>query len=103
VLTDIYNSSLEQGYVPAQLKESLVRPLPKVSPPKSVDSDLRPITLTSQIAKIVEAFTLSSLHSQVIDNIDCLQFALPGKSTTHALIYILHCILEALDNGHCCA
>ena len=90
VLTDIYNSSLKQGYVPAQLKESLVRPLPKVSPPKSVDSDLRPITLTAQIAKIMEGFTLSSLYSQVIDNIDFLQFALPGKSTTHALIYILH-------------
>ena len=104
VLTDIYNSSLTQGYVPAQLKESLVRPrLPKVSPPKSVDSDLRPITLTAQIAKIMEGFTLSSLYSQVIDNIDFLQFALPGKSTTRALIYILHCILEALDTGHCYA
>ena len=87
VLTDIYNSSLKQGYVPAQLKESLVRPLPKVSPPKSVDSDLRPTT--AQIAKIMEGFTLSSLYSQIIDNIDFLQFALPGKSTTHALIYIV--------------
>ena len=103
VFTDIYNSSLRQGYVPAQLKESLIRPLPKVSLPKSVDSDLRPITLTAQIAKIMEGFTLSSLYSQVIDNIDFLQFALPGKSTTHALIYILHCILEALDTGHCYA
>ena len=51
----------------------------------------------------MEGFTLSSLYSQVIDNIDFLQFALPGKSTTHALIYILHCILEALDTGHCYA
>ena len=103
MLTDIYNSSLKQGCVPVQLKESLVRPLLKVSPPKSVDSDLRPITLTAQRAKVVESFTLSSLYSQVFDNIDRLQFALPGKSTTHALIYILHCILEALDNGHCYA
>lgn len=101
VLTDIYHSSLRQGYVPPQLKESLVRPMPKVSPPKSVDSDLRPITLTAQIAKIMEGFTLSSLYSQVIDNIDPLQFAIPGKSMTRALLYILHCILEALDSGHC--
>ena len=101
MLTDIYNSSLKQGYVPSQLKESLVRPLPKVSPPRSADSDLRPITLTAQIAKIMEGFTLNSLYSEVIDNIDFLQFAFPGKSTTHALIYILHCILEALDTGHC--
>ena len=103
VLTDIYNSSLTQRYVPAQLKESLVPPLPKGSPPKSVDSDLRPITLTAPIAKIMEGFTLSFLYSQVIDNIDFLQFAFPGKSTTRALIYILHCILEALDTGHCYA
>ena len=99
VLTDIYNSSLKQGYVTAQLKESLGRPLPKGSPPKSVNSDLRPIILTFQIAKILEGFTLSSLCSQANDKIDCLQFALPGKSTTHALIYILHCILEALDTA----
>ena len=102
VLTDMYYSSLKQGYVPAQLKESLVRPLPKGAPPKSVDSDLTPIILTAQIAKIMEGFTLSSLYSQVIDNIDFLQFALPGKSTTHALIYILHCTLEALDTGKYC-
>ena len=76
VLSDIYNSWLKQGYVPAQLKESLVQPLPKVLPQKSVDSDLRPITLAAQIAKIMEGFTLSSLYSQVIDNIDFLQFAL---------------------------
>ena len=45
VLTDTYNSPLKQGYVPEQLKESLVRPLPICSPPKSVGSDLRPIAL----------------------------------------------------------
>ena len=41
----------------------------------------------------------SSLYSQVTDNIDFSQFALPGKSTTHALIYILHCILKALNTA----
>lgn len=103
VLTDIYNSSLKEGYVPVQLKESLVRPLPKCSPPKSVENDLRPITLTSQIAKIMEGFTLESLYKQVIDRLDPKQFAVSGKSTTHALVYTLHCILEALDKGHCYA
>ena len=65
-----------------------------------MDGDLRLITLTAQIAKIMEGFTIiSSLYSQVIDNTDFLQFALPGKSMTHDLIYILHCILEALDTA----
>ena len=101
ILTDIYNSSLKDGYVPAQLKESQVRPLPKCSSPKTVENDLRPITPTSQIAKIMEGFTLESLYDQVIDRLDPKQFAVSGKSTTHAFVYILHCIVEALDKGHC--
>ena len=46
---------------------------------------------------------LAPLFNQVIDKIDLKQFALPGRSTTHALVYLLHCILEALDNSHCYA
>ena len=46
VVTDIYNASLGQG------KESLVAPLPKCSPPECIKNDPRPVTLTSQIAKI---------------------------------------------------
>ena len=102
VVTDIYNASLGQGFSPYQIKESLVTPLPKCSPPKCIN-DLRPVTLTSQIAKIFEGFTLAPLFNQVIDKIDRKQFALLGRSTTHALVYLLLCILEALDNGHCYA
>ena len=83
--------------------ESLVTPLPKCSPPKCIKNDLRPVTLTSQLAKIFEGFTLAPLLNQVIDKIDLKQFALPGRSTTHALVYLLNCILEALDNSHCYA
>ena len=39
VLVDIYNSSLEQDYVPAQLKQDVVVPVPKYHPPMSVESD----------------------------------------------------------------
>jgi hypothetical protein len=31
------------------------------------------------------------------------QFALPRKSTTHTLTYLLHTILSALENGSCSA
>ena len=47
VIKDLYNSSLDQGVVPVQIKESIVHPLPKCNPPKSIEEDLRPITLTS--------------------------------------------------------
>ena len=57
VLADIYNSSLEQGYVPAQLKQAIVVPVPKCRSPESVESDLRPVSLTSPVAKILEGFS----------------------------------------------
>ena len=64
VTADLYNTSLEQGVVPSQLKSSLVVPIPKTTPPKTVEEDLRPITLTSQLAKIMEGFTLNLLLSR---------------------------------------
>ena len=57
VLSDIYSTSLKQGVVPSQLKESVVRPIPKCSPSKTIEKDLRPITLTCQLAKLMEGFT----------------------------------------------
>ena len=97
-LADIYNSSLEQGYFPTQLKQAIVVPVPKLRPPKSVENDLRPISLTSPITKVLERFSAESLITSVFDKLDNKQFALPGRSTTQALIFFMHTILEALDS-----
>ena len=99
VIKDLYNSSLERGVVPVQIKESIVHPLPKCNPPKSVEEDLRPITLTSHLAKVMEGFTLNSLSKQVMDKLDPKQFSINGKSTVQALVYLLHIILASLDRG----
>ena len=64
------------------LKRSIVVPIRKVSPPKSFEDDLRPISLTAQLSKLMEGFTLKSLMSEVGYKLDSKQFALPGKSTT---------------------
>ena len=101
VVCDIYNTSIRQGIFPHQLKRSLVVPIPKSSPPTSIEDDLRPISLTSQIAKVMEEFTLRSLMVELQDKIDVKQFAIPGKSTTQALVYLLHIIFAALDTSHC--
>ena len=101
-LADIYNSSLEQGYFPTQLKQAIVVPVPKIRPPKSVENDLRPISLTSPIAKVLEGFSAESLIISVFNNLDNKQFALPVRSTTQALIFFMHTILETLDTcGKC--
>ena len=89
-----------QGVFPQQLKLSFVRPIPKALPPTSIENELRPISLTSQISKNTEGFTIDSMIPRVIDQFDFKQFALPNKSTTHALVYLLHQILAALENGH---
>ena len=99
VLADVYSSSLEQGYVPAQLKQAIVVPVPKCRPPMSVESDLRSVSLTSPVPKVLEGFSAKSLLMCVWDKLDSKQFALPGRSATQALVYLLHTILESLDGG----
>ncbi|CAB4013642.1 Hypothetical predicted protein [Paramuricea clavata] len=103
VISDIFNSSMTQGTFPKALKRSIVVPVPKVSPPKSIEDDLRPISLTSQIAKVMEDCTLDNFFPEVVNKLDTKQFALPKKSTTHALVYLLHSILVALEKGSCTA
>ena len=100
VIQDIYNQSVREGYVPDSLKQSFVCPVPKISPPQDIHSDLRPISLTSCLAKVMEGFTHRRVLNQVDQDIDPRQFARKGHSTTHALIYLLQAIYEAVDNGN---
>ena len=45
LIMDIYNQSLRESYIPSMLKSSIVNPIPKISIPKDIESDLRPISL----------------------------------------------------------
>ena len=67
VLADICNVSIQQGVFPQRLKRAIVRSIPKQSPPTSIEDDLRPISLTSQVSKLLEGFTLKLLLSQIYD------------------------------------
>ena len=51
----------------------------------------------------MEDCTLDKLFPQIADKLDSKQFALPKKSTTHALVYLIHSILNALEKGSCTA
>ena len=79
IIADIYNSSISQGVFPGGLKRSFVVPVPKALPPLSIEDDLRPISLTSQIAKVMEGCTLDNLFPQIVDKLDPKQFALSAK------------------------
>lgn len=91
--------SCKSEVIEVVIKRSDVVPVPKCSPPKSVKQDLRPISLTSHLVKIMEGFKMSALLHQVFDNLDVYQFALARISTTHALAYFLHPLFQSLDPG----
>ena len=57
------------------------------------------MSLTSPVAKVLEGFSAKSLLMCVWDKLDSKQFALPGRSTTQALGYLHHTILESVDGG----
>ena len=94
---------LRESFIPPLLKSACVCPLPKKRPAQSVNNDIRPISLTCQISKVMEGLTLSRLAPSVLADLDAKQFATPGKSTEQAIAYILHLVLENLDRGNCSA
>ena len=66
------------------------------NPPNNIENDI-----TRQIAKIMEGFILNGILPTILPQLDNKQFAVAGKSTEQAIVYILHLALEALDRGSC--
>ena len=97
-LTSIFNSSIREGFVPQIWKSANVIPIPKISIPKSIQSDLRPISLTPVISKILESFITNWLSEYIV--LDDNQYgARKGLSTTHFLIEFVHNLLSKLEPG----
>ena len=67
--------------------------------PQRKIEDLHPVSLTPQIAKVMEGFMLELLLDDINRTIDPYQFAMKGRSTTQALMPVLHNTLAALDRG----
>ena len=96
----IFNASVREGFVPARWKEANVIPVPKVNPPRSIESDLRPISLTATLGKLLESFVGSWILERVSNELDDRQYgALKSRSTTHALVDMLHQWHSAVDRG----
>lgn len=96
----LINSSIRQGRVPDQWKIARVTPIPKVTPPLSIENDLRPISVTSGISKIAESFICKFFDMHFNDLIDHNQFGCASnRSTTHALIKLTDLIFRSSDNS----
>ena len=77
-------------------KAAEVIPIPKVHPPTSIQNDLRPISLLPTAAKVFVTDWLTPYLEPYLDN---NQFGChPERSTTHALISVLHKWMATLDN-----
>jgi len=96
----IFNASIREGSVPARWKEANVIPVPKVHPPRSIESDLRPISLTATLGKLLESFIGKWIIERIKDKLDDHQYgALKSRSTTHALVDMLHHWHSAVDKS----
>ena len=85
----IFNESFSSGLVPDIWKRANVVPIPKINPPQSISDDLRPISLTATLSKLLESLIGHRLLPKIVDKLDSKQFgALRGRSTTHALTAI---------------
>ena len=97
-LTAIFNSSLREGVLPNEWKMANVIPLPKTKPMISVETDIRPISLTPIVAKVFEYIVMGWVDDIVGAVIDDKQFGgVGGTSTTDALVEMTHKWYEATD------
>lgn len=99
-LAAIFNASIREGYVPPIWKSAEVIPVPKVSKPRSIQTDLRPISLLPCPAKILESILGERILPTLEPQFDSNQFGCRrGRSTTHALVATLHAWQSTLDQG----
>jgi len=98
-LCAIFNASIRQGVVPNSLKYANVVPVPKSNPPTSIEKDLRPISLTPTLSKVLESFIRQWILNDLEGKFDPRQYgALKGRSAAHELVNILHHWHTALNN-----
>jgi hypothetical protein len=94
----IFNASVRQARIPLVWKQVNVIPVSKVEPAISIEDNLRKISLTSTLSKILESFVDNWIMKQIVTSLNGNQFgALRGRSTNHALVSIFHQWCNALD------
>ena len=96
-----FNTSLRLGEVPGAFKEAHVTPVPKGGDVTLV-SNHRPISLLSNLDKVLERLVFKHLHNHFVDNNILTPFQsgfTPGDSTVNQLTYLYNTLCHALDSG----
>ena len=94
----LFNSSMQEGYVPPIWKSANIFPLAKVNPPSILEKHIRPISPTPTLAKIMESFLCNWVMEEVSESIDPQYGSVKDSSTVHAFVELIHLWQEALDN-----
>jgi len=103
VIAHLVNSCLVDGYVPGAWKEAIVVPIPKKHNPTEY-KDIRPISILSPLAKILERLVDDQLRSYLskYNILPIYQSGFrPGYSCSSALSLILDKIIAGIDQGLC--
>ena len=96
-IADLFNHSLSSGIVPDTWKCANIIPIPKEKLPKE-ESDLRPISLTPCISKVMEEFVAEWILEDIAHKIDHKQFGVTkDTSITLCLLGMFHNWLLNLD------
>ena len=99
----ILNSSYLENCLPSAWKLADVTPIPKQKPVRTLNNDLRPISLTPIVSKLAEELVVEQFIKPAIRKVvDPNQYGtVPKSSTTHALISpssVINCVKDFLTN-----
>ena len=99
-VASIFNASIAQAQVPSQWKAADIIPIPKTHPVQDINNDLRPISLTATLSKVLESFNAEWIRDSICQKLDPKQFgAIPGSSSVDALISLLHSVYADSDGN----
>ena len=99
-ICSVINASIRQAYIPEQWKISRISVLPKITPVRNIETDIRPIAITCSISKVAEYFISKFFEEHFEELQDVNQFgSTSGRSTTLALIKLSHLLFEASDDS----
>ena len=102
-LCSLFNASLMSGQVPQIWKQANVTPVFKGKGSKQDKSNYRPISLLSNVGKLLERIVFKAVHRFCVEN-GLLAWRnsgyKPKDSTINQPLVITHKIYQALENGH---
>ena len=96
-LTEIFNESFQSKIFPKAWKKYKVLDIPK-SVPFTLVEDLRPLALSSVVAKAQESFAVRWIYDDTVGKISDSQYGgLPRSSTINALVNLIHKWHNSMD------